>query len=146
MAECASGAFHSLFLDPLGCVWSCGFNENGQLGLGNNNKSIPTPQKINNLPPIISVSAANSSSFFLDENGSVWSCGRNHKGQLGLGDEVDRNVPEQITNLPKIISTIALCYSAFFLDVEGTVWACGDNQYGNLGLGDMRNRTKPTPI
>ena len=37
MAVCASGSNHSLFLDPLGSVWSCGINQNGGLGLGHSN-------------------------------------------------------------------------------------------------------------
>ena len=82
MAVCASGQNHSLFLDPLGNVWGCGGNQHGQLGLGHN---VPTFQKINNLPPIISIAAGDSFSLFIDDNGSVWSCGRNDDGELGLG-------------------------------------------------------------
>jgi alpha-tubulin suppressor-like RCC1 family protein len=59
-----------------------------------------TPEKINNLPPIISISAGSNFSLFLDANGSVWSCGYNASGQSGLGDNnKHRNIPEQITNL-----------------------------------------------
>src|SRR3990167_484177 len=108
MAVCASGSFHSLFLDPLGSVWCCGNNEYGKLGLGQStNTTILIPQKINNLPPIVSVSAA-WHSLFVDENGSIWSCGYNDDGRLGLGDGKDRYVPERITNLPKIKSALAL--------------------------------------
>src|SRR3990167_2764860 len=145
MAECASGSCHSLFLDPLGFVWSCGNNHYGGLGLGHK-KNILTPQKINDLPPIISVSAGWQFSLFVDANGSVWSCGYNAQGRLGLGDENNRNVPEQITNLPKIISAIALGQSSLFLDCEGSVWVCGWNTNGQLGLGDTGDRNKPEKI
>src|SRR3990167_3290528 len=146
MAECASGFSHSLFLDPLASVWSCGNNKYGELGLGPNNTNILTPQKINNLPPIISVSAGYCFSLLFDANGSVWSCGYNGNGQLGLGDQKHRNVPKQITNLPKVSSAIALNYSSMFLDCEGSVWACGWNQYGQLGLGDTTSRNKAEKI
>ena len=106
MVECTSGYHHSLFIDLLGSVWSCGNNQCGQLGLGSNT-NISTPKKINNLPPIISVSAGNSFSLFVDANGKVWSCGYNDYGELGLGDKKHRNVPELIPNLPKIISARA---------------------------------------
>ena len=108
-------------------------------------KIILTPEKIRNLPPIISVSAA-WHSLFVDANGSVWSCGCNAQGRLGLGDWKNRNVPEQITNLPKIISTIALNYSSIFLDCKGSVWTCGNNGYGQLGLGDTEHRSKAEKI
>ena len=53
---CASGSHHCLFLDSLASVWSCGHNGHGELGLGHaTNKR--TPEKIDNLPPIITISA-----------------------------------------------------------------------------------------
>src|SRR3990167_8356574 len=155
MAVSASGRTHSLFLDPLGSVWSCGSNQNGELGFSLLRKSTVylqsvhstnTHQKINNLPPIISISAGDCFSLFVDANGSVWSCGHNGKGQLGLGDKYDRNIPEQITNLPKIKSSIALGNSSIYLDCEGSVWTCGYNEKGQLGLGDTKNRNKAEKI
>ena len=101
--QCAPGHNHSLFLDHLGNVWSCGNNDYGQLGLGDWNPRTKA-EKINNLPPISSISGGCKFSLFLDENGSVWGCGYNAIGQLGLGDNNNRNQAEQITNLPKIIS------------------------------------------
>ena len=145
MAECASGRQHSLYLDPLGYVWSCGCNQNGQLGLGHLELTL-IPEKINNLPPIISISAGNNFSLFVDVNKSIWSCGNNQFGQLGLEDLNQRNFPEQIKNLPKIISAIALSTSSIFLDCEGSVWGCGLNQYGELGLGDTTQRNKAEKI
>src|SRR3990167_9385106 len=144
-AECTSGRTHSLYVDPSGSVWSCGNNENGELGLGHNT-SILVPQKINNLPPIISVSACGGFTLFVDANGSAWSCGYNQNGRLGLGDENNRNIPEQITNLPKIVSAIALGYSSIFLDCEVSVWACGNNSRGSLGLGDTTNKNRAKKI
>ena len=117
MAVCASGSNHCLFLDSLACVWSCGNNPFGELGLGHSTNKL-TPEKIN-LPPIISISAGGNFSLFVDANGSVWSCGYNQYGQLGLGDVNPRNIPEQIKNLPKIKSALALGYSSLFLDCEG---------------------------
>lgn len=93
------------------------------------------PEKIDNLPPITSLSAGDGFSLFLDENGSVWSCGRNDHGQLGLGDTNNRNIPELIKNLPKIKSVFTLGFASLFLDSEGSVWSVGDNRYGQLGLG-----------
>ena len=138
MAVCASGYDHSLFIDPLGCVWGCGSNQMGQLGM---ESSLPilSPQKIKNLPPIISVSAGAMFSLFLDQNYSVWSCGRD--GVIG-----NTMFPEIIKNIPKISSVIALCLSSLFLDFEGSVWSCGCNQNGQLGLGDIRDRRQPERV
>ena len=87
-----------------------------------------------------------SHSLFLDPFGSVWCCGNNHFGQLGLGDTTKRKVPCKIPGLPQILSVSAgYCFSTF-LDVDGNVWVCGDNEYGQLGLGDNTERTTPCQI
>src|SRR3990167_4047425 len=93
-----------------------------------------------------SFSAGYHFSLFIDANGSVWSCGYNSNGQLGLGDVNHRNIPEQIKNLPTIGSAYALGQSSMFLDCEGSIWSCGDNRYGGLGLGDTTQRNKAEKI
>src|SRR3990167_8118553 len=145
MAVCASGYYHCLFLDSLASVWSCGYNPYGGLGLGHSTNKL-TPEKINNLPPIISISAGGYFSLFVDANGSVWSCGNNQYGQLGLGDTTQRNKAEKIQGLPAIKSMAGGCNHALFLDCEGSVWSCGLNGNGGLGLGDTRNRNKAEKI
>ena len=70
MAQCACGCWHSLFLDPYGTVWSCGNNQDGELGLGHNTM-ISSPQR--------TVSGA-AFCLFVDANASVWSCGYNGHG------------------------------------------------------------------
>ena len=142
---CSSGYWHSLFLDSLGSVWSCGNNQYGDLALGHIKNEI-TPQKVKNLPRIISVSAGWAFSLFVDENGDAWGCGYNGDGQLGLEDKNHRNLPEKVTNLRNIISVITLGESSIFLDCEGSVWGCGHNGYGELGLGDTKHRNKAEKI
>src|SRR3990167_598840 len=139
MVVCASGSHHSLFLDPLGTVWSCGNNENGRLGLGDE-KHRYVPEPIINLPKIISAIALGGSSIFLDCEGSVWACGYNKNGELGLGHARNGHVPEKIGGLHKIKSIAGGWHHSLFLDSEGSVWACGYNTFGQLGLGDTRNR------
>src|SRR3990167_2889931 len=84
--------------------------------------------------------------LFLDPSGSVWSCGYNKYGQLGLGDVENRNVPTKITGLPKITSVSAGEYFSLFLDEKGFVWSCGLGECGFLGLGDNYNRKNPEKI
>jgi alpha-tubulin suppressor-like RCC1 family protein len=78
-------------------VWICGFNGNGQLGLGDNiNRNVFT--QILNLKAK-QVSAGNKHTAAIDLNNDVWSFGSNENGQLGLGDNKDRNESTQIPNL-----------------------------------------------
>src|SRR3990167_8729980 len=103
-------------------------------------------EKINNLPPIISIYAGQWFSLFLDETGSVWSCGNNSDGRLGVEGAGNKNLAEKIPNLPDIISVLAVGGSSFFLDSKGSVWCCGSNSNGQLGLGDNTARSKTTKI
>ena len=42
-------------------------------------------------------------SLILKNDGTLWSCGANNVGQLGLGDNIDRNTfTEIITNVDDI--------------------------------------------
>ena len=68
-------------------------NAYGQLG-DNNDRNVP--EQIKNLPKIISTLAVGESSMFLDCEGSVWSCGYNAHGNLGLGDTTHRNIAKKI--------------------------------------------------
>ena len=77
--------------------------------------------------------------LFLDSLASVWSCGSNQYGGLGLGHSTTKLTPEKINNLPPIISISAGYEFSLFVDANGRVWSCGNNENGRLGLGDVKN-------
>ena len=87
--------------------------------------------------------AFGDSSIFLDCEGSVWSCGYNEPGNLGLGDTSDRNKAEKIQVLPAIKSMAGGVYWSMFVDEQGNVWVCGRNQDGELGLGHTTQINSP---
>ena len=78
-----------------------------------------------------------SHSLFLDEAGSLWSCGGNNLGQLAKGDTTNINVLQKIIQMPPIIATSAGYDHSLFLDFEGSVWSCGHNEGGQLGNGEI---------
>ena len=138
----AAGYCHSLFLDENGFVWSCGLNENGQLGTGETN-NVFFARKIPNLHHIKSVYAGGGFSLFLDANGSLWVCGSNECCQSGSRFNVQKITPEKMPNFPTILSiSTGFCHS-LFLDTRGIVWGTGFNGNGELGLGDLDNREQP---
>ena len=129
-----AGYNNSFFIDNEGCPWSCGYNHHGELGINSKALQISSPTKIcaANFPEITAVAAAQYQTLFLDHEGSVWSCGKNEKGDLGLGDCLARSEPTKISNLPPIRSIFAGCYHSLFLDYDGNVWMCGNNQECSL--------------
>ena len=103
--------------------------------------SIKLPGKV-----VKTVSGCTSNfTFYLLEDGTVYSCGNNAYGQLGLNDTTNRSTPTLISlNNVKDISC-GSSYTIFLLN-DGTVYGCGRNGSGQLGLNDTTNRSTPTKI
>ena len=124
----SAGHSHSLFLTSAGAVYATGSNLYGRLGLGDNtNRNVPTlipPSSFNNAT-IVTISAGLSHSLFLTTAGAVYATGSNSKGQLGLGDNTNRNVPTLIPpssfNNATIVAILAGYEKSSFLTSAGAV-------------------------
>merc|ERR1712154_290440 len=80
------GYYFSLFVDDTGNVWSCGENNNGQLGQGDNiQDNNKKPSKIEYFEEhnirIKRVAAGFYNAMALDENGKIYGWGQNDYGQ-----------------------------------------------------------------
>ena len=124
-AVCAGG-YHFLVLDQDLQVWGCGDNTRGQLGSAHaktyDNIEL---KRIVDLPPVVSIHAGYYQSFFIDEKGSVWACGENSLGQLGVEGEERVELPKRIPNLPPIEKCFSSINFTIFVDFEGQLWCCG---------------------
>ena len=79
------GYMHTLALSGDGKVFAFGFNGKGQLGLGQDPVLMSSPPAlIENLMDIASIHCGDRHSIAIDRDGSVWVCGNNEDGQLGL--------------------------------------------------------------
>jgi len=96
----SSGYSHTLFLDINNKVWSCGNNDDGQLG-HNNTTSLISPKIIEGIPVIKYIIGGGHNSYLIDEEANVLSFGHNGSGQLGHGDTTNKIIPTQIQSLPK---------------------------------------------
>jgi len=79
-------------------------------------------------------------------DGSLWAWGKNDIGQLGLGDNTNREAPVRIGTESNWKEVIAGCFHSLALKTDGSLWAWGDNWNGQLGLGDTTNRSNPVEI
>ena len=141
------GENHTLILKNDGTLWGCGYNKYGQLGLGDTNNRNTFTQITTNTDNIKSVYCGWSYTIILENDGTLWGCGRNDYGQLGLGDNTNRTTFTQVTTNTDDIKKIYCGGShAFILKNDDTLWGCGNNQYGQLGLGDTTNKTTFTQI
>ena len=141
------GGYHTLILKNDGTLWGCGWNEYGQLGLGDTNSRTTFTQITANTDDIKQIYCGGEHTFILKNDGTLWGCGHNEYGQLGLGDNINRTTFTQVTtNADDIKSVYCGYYHTFILKNDGTLWGCGHNEYGQLGLGDNINRTTFTQV
>ena len=137
------GAYHNFILKNDGSVWACGYNEYGQLGLNDTkNRKIFTQVTTNINNDVKQIACGYNHTFILKNDGSVWCCGYNFSGELGLGDNTKITTFTQVTNDVKQVA----CgdYHTFILKNDGSVWSCGKNDYGQLGLNDSGTGNKRT--
>ena len=144
--QIASGSYHSLFLDNSGNVYSCGYNEDGELGQGTYIAQFNTPVQVlgvggsDFLSNISQIAAGSYQSLFLNHSGNVYSCGNNILGQLGNNTTENSNTPVQVLGvggsgvLSNIKQVSGGIYLSIFLDNSGNIYSCGTNNEGQLGI------------
>jgi len=96
------GGYHSLILLNDGTVMGFGYNNNGQLGLGNVTTPYTTPTLIPNLSNVKQISCGIYHSLVLLNDGTVKVWGYNNDGELGLGDTTQLTTPTLIPNLSNV--------------------------------------------
>jgi len=153
------GYNHTVLLSVDGRIWTFGSNCSGQLGHGDmETRNVPTEiqRNINGLHKdirIIGVSCGEYHTVLLSDDGRIWTFGRNKYGQLGHGDNEDRNVPTEIQRgeygLHKDNNILGVSCGANYtvlLSNDGRIWTFGRNKYGQLGHGDNEEKNIPTEI
>ena len=114
--QIACGNSHTFILKNDGSIWSCGFNSNGELGLGDsdNNAHSTFTQVTKNINNDVKQIAAcgNDHTFIIKNDDSVWGCGSNRYGELGLGNTTNKSSFTQVTtNINNDVKQVACGYN-----------------------------------
>ncbi|WP_334143853.1 RCC1 domain-containing protein [Rhabdothermincola sp.] len=135
---------HAFARKPDGTLWAWGYNEDGELGLGDSAPHLePTP--LGSESDWADVEASDSGGFALKADGTLWAWGANNfVGQLGVGDTSGRGVPTQVGTDTDWVTVAPGASHTLALKADGTLWVWGGNYVGQLGLGDFENRLSPT--
>jgi alpha-tubulin suppressor-like RCC1 family protein len=128
------GNYHTLFLLNNGNVYSCGYNNYGQLGLATYAiQSIGKPTAVRNGTNIKTISCGLYHSVILNNSGDAYSCGLNNYGQLGLGNNNNYNIPTKITVTGIIFSDVECGgWHTVLQTTTNTAYSMGLNDGGQL--------------
>ncbi len=91
-----AGSAHTCALQYNGGVYCWGANDMGQLGLGNTSTEVGYPTQVQNLSGVTLTSLGGSHSCALVKDGSISCWGDNTYGQLGVRDNIQRDVPATV--------------------------------------------------
>lgn len=142
----AAGYYTTNVLKYDSTAWACGRNDRGEAGNNvdySNHSCLGQVYQAGGLTKIIKIfCSAGRSSYFIKSDSTVWACGLNNYGQLGIDNVVTpyTRTPFQIPGLPKIREIDGTYYSATFLAYDSTLWVCGLNDNGQLGDGTNVNK------
>lgn len=141
---------------PNGTLWGWGFNNVGQLGLGDvTGRASPTqlpgnwkdffPYRHSSGPLAGETSnAASPNMFALTTNDQLWAWGVNYFGMLGQNNAINRSSPIQIPGTWfEFQRTDNACYG---VRNDGSLWSWGNNNYGQLGHNSTLPRSSPVQI
>ena len=93
------------------------------------------------------ISAGESFTVALKEDGTVWTWGSNGFGLLGIGTDSRHGGPVRVSGLADVTAVAAGDYHIVALKDDGTVWAWGNREFGQLGDGTADNwRNAPVQV
>ena len=135
---------HVLLAD--GTVLGWGGNDSGQVGTGSTVSMVSEPQLLSGLPPVQALAAGGAHALALTRDGRVFAWGRNTDGQLGLGDNQNRNAPIEIPGLSDVTAITAGSDFSMALRGDGTVWIWGHSCCSGPGNNTLASSSRPIQV
>uniref|UniRef100_A0A3P8V3F1 Secretion regulating guanine nucleotide exchange factor n=1 Tax=Cynoglossus semilaevis TaxID=244447 RepID=A0A3P8V3F1_CYNSE len=121
------------------CLLSWGANSYGQLGQGHvADQSEPRfcDSALLQNRAVRAVGGGGGHSVFITENGEVYVCGQNNRGQLGCDQNANILTLQFCPTPSHKLKNVACGWDfTLFLTDGGQVLACGSNSFGQLGVG-----------
>ncbi|MFK2823142.1 di-heme oxidoredictase family protein [Arcobacter sp. YIC-80] len=136
----------SVAIDEKGDVYTWGYDKNGELGRGKENRDNCSKiadcrlsiGKVEGLSNIVAIDAGLSHTLALDKNGDVYAFGTNNDGELGNGTTISDATAVKVLfpqdNI-KIVQVTAGSDFSMAIDENGDVWGWGKNNYGQMAQG-----------
>ena len=131
-----------------GSVRVVGFNQHGQLGLGNSafDASTPTALTVTSATGVAKVANGNSFVIATLVDGGVIAWGEGVSSQLGLADTFGRSAPTPSPNLVGLRDFALGDQHACAIAAGDRVVCWGSGQFGQLGLGHLSGSATPVDM
>lgn len=144
--DIAVGKFHTCALTSAGEVKCWGNNQYGQIGNATSGADELISTTIKFDYPVVSISAGNNHTCAVDNKGSAFCWGLNDRGQLGVGDNKNKNVPTQLKSVVGAKETVAGYESSCVSFANGSYKCFGAGTSGQLGNGDIMDSNLPVIV
>ena len=138
--------YHHTLIASENQVYACGTGDHGQLGLGPTvAASIPTSIEVLKGLEVSGLACSRYHCVAMTSRGMLWSWGRGEYGQLGHGDQQNRDVPMAIESLKEVPVSSAGCGwgHTMITTAKGEVMTWGFGGKGQLGHGDTTRHLVP---
>lgn len=132
-----------------GTLWSCGWNEKGQLGVPGVAERTAEWQMVGQDADRKKAVGGKAYAFFIEADGSLWAVGTQENGVQGTGDGVDHRQPVRVgtdSDWADVAASRFWGYSAIGLKTDGSIWGWGSNSSSQLGLDGAGARVTPERI
>lgn len=132
-----------------GALYSCGLNQYGDLGLDHIDR-VSNISQVGDTSVWSKVSSSyigtEAFTFAIKNDGTLWACGSNSNGRLGLNDVVHRSTLTQVGSDNTWEDVSCGTSHTLAIKTDGTLWVWGNDNHGQLGQGSKTNRSTPIQV
>lgn len=147
------GFAHGVVIAPDGTLWSWGAEDLGWpvLGYGQTNGApafSPVLRRISPATNWVRVSAGQDHNLALKSDGTIWTWGSNHRGQMGAGTVGMALQSSVVPSVPGTdwVEVVAASVCSYALKKDGSLWAWGLNNFCQLGIGTSIDSPIPVQV
>ena len=145
----ATGDATSYAVRDDGSLWTCGWNEQGQMGVPEVSERTAEWSLVGSDKDWKLAVGGKAYAFLMKENGTLWAVGTAESGVQGTNTSMSNRTPAQIgtdSDWAYVAAVRFWGYTGFAIKTDGTLWGWGSNNSYQLCNGTTTGSTVPVQI